>query len=156
MSRSTGVQLPPGKKPIHRMLRSNGRIVIVYEKIPFSVPIAFEQELDDGIISEAFRAELSNHDVQLSPGATIPIREPGRKWLIRNDDGRWYTVTREDGEEGEEGSGLKVYCHKGKIVTKWLKEAKFLQAMRSQKRGMKTFDQQIHSRPLPAFLRPSP
>lgn len=48
----------------------------------FSIELTFQEDLDNGIISEPLRQEFESNGVSLSPSATISIQKQGSRWLI--------------------------------------------------------------------------
>lgn len=71
----------------------------------FSVGASFQDDLDKGIISDAFRQELLKHKVSLTQQESVDVREPGKKWRV-TCIGQAYTVKKK-------GDVLNVHENRG-------------------------------------------
>ena len=81
--------------------RREGDDLSIYEgDALFSVSSSFENELDDGTISEDLKEEFDDEDITLSDDAIVSAQESGNWWKIT--DGGTYTIRKE-------GNRLNVY-----------------------------------------------
>jgi len=58
--------------------------------------LGYQAELNNEIIPEGIRQEFRNVGVELSPNATVLIKERDVEWKINDDGKRIYTIRRED------------------------------------------------------------
>ncbi len=68
-----------------------------------NVDLAFQADLDGGLISTQLRGEFEKNSVSLSQNLSVSVEIPGSRWLI-TDSSRRYVVRRE-------GDRLNIYPH---------------------------------------------
>lgn len=101
----------------NRLFRNNGDATFVDvaeeagvartndETFMFSIPTAFQKDLDDRVFSKPLLDELSAHGVSISRDGAVSVVERGVKWRLV-DPGQLYTVAKEEND-------LKVYENRG-------------------------------------------